>query len=485
MNRTRIFRSGGFLVGVSLFACLVGIHAAVSTPRLNLQESPLSPELKRTTSFAPVAKAASRSVVNVYSSRTVRQRFPFLDDPAHRFFFGGPEFFGPREREHQAQGLGSGVIVSADGYILSNYHVVEDADDIKVGLPDGKELPAKVVGSDPQTDIAVLKIDARDLTAIPITDSDHVEVGDTVLAIGNPFGIGQTVTVGHVSGLGRGGFGLMDYEDFIQTDASINPGNSGGALIDVEGRLVGINTMIVSRSGGNHGVGFAIPANLARSVMERIIKDGKVTRGYLGVLIQPVTEELAREFKLSGASGALVGEVTRGSPAEKAGIKEGDIILELNGRKVTDSRHLRLLVAQAAPDTEVKLKVSRDGKSETVAVTLGELRSGGLSRGDRGGAATAAGQEILDGVAVTDVDQAARREFDLPESIRGAVVTNVEAASPAGRAGLRPGDVILEIDRRSVRDADEAIQVSRELRGGRVLLRIWSRGSHRYLVVQR
>jgi Do/DeqQ family serine protease len=333
MNRPSVFSRGGFLMGALLLACLAGIHAAVSisTPRLTLQDSPISAELKRATSFAPVAKVASRSVVNVYSSRTLRDRLPFGDDPVSRFF-GGPEFFGPQGRERLARGLGSGVIVSADGYILSNNHVVENADDIKVGLPDGKELPAKVVGSDPQTDIAVLKIDAKDLAAIPITDSDHLEVGDTVLAIGNPFGVGQTVTVGHVSGLGRGGFGLVDYEDFIQTDASINPGNSGGALVDVEGRLVGVNTMIVSRTGGNQGVGFAIPANLARSVMERIIKDGKVTRGYLGVLIQPVTEELAREFKLAGASGALVGEVTRGSPAEKAGIKEGDVILEFNGR---------------------------------------------------------------------------------------------------------------------------------------------------------
>jgi serine protease Do len=483
MNHLHLSRRSGVLfAGLLLFACLVGIRAATNPPKLTFQDAPISAELKRTTSFAPVAKAASRSVVNVYSSRTVRTP-QWADDPAYRFFFGAPQLRGPSQR--QAQGLGSGVIVSADGYVLSNYHVVADADDIKVGLADGKQLPAKIVGTDPQTDLAVLRIDAKDLTAITIANSDHLEVGDTVLAIGNPFGVGQTVTVGHVSGLGRGGFGLVDYEDFIQTDASINPGNSGGALVDVEGRLVGINTMIVSRSGGNQGVGFAIPSNLARSVMERIIQDGKVTRGYLGVLIQPVTEEIAREFKLPGAAGALIGEVTRGSPAEKAGIAEGDVILEFNGRPVADNRQLRLLVAQTPPDTSVTLKLSRDGKVETRSVTLGELRTGGLTRSDRNRPSASQERELLDGVSVTDADYRTRRDYDLPDEVRGAVVTDVAADSPAGRAGLRPGDVIQEIDRRKVQNANEAIAASRDLRGDRVLLRVWSQGARRYLVVER
>lgn len=484
MNRIRFPQSGGILfAGALLLAGLAGIRAATDLPELTFHDRPISAELKHSTSFAPVAKVASRSVVNVYSSRTARTGPQWLDDPAYGFFFGPPQLRGPQHR--QAQGLGSGVILSADGYVLSNYHVVADADDIKVGLADGKQLPAKIVGTDPQTDLAVLKIEAKDLKAIPITNSDHLEVGDTVLAIGNPFGVGQTVTVGHVSGLGRGGFGMVDYEDFIQTDASINPGNSGGALIDVEGRLVGINTMIVSRSGGNQGVGFAIPSNLARSVMERIIKDGKVTRGYLGVLIQPVTEELAREFKLPGPTGALVGDVTRGSPAEKAGIVEGDVILEFNGRAVTDNRQLRLLVAQTAPDTTVSLKLSRDGKTETRSVTLGELRTGGMTRSDRQPSFNGEGRELLDGVGVTDSDYHTRREFDLPDDVRGAIVTDVAADSPAGRAGLRPGDVIQEIDRRKVQSASEAIAASRELRGDRVLLRVWSQGTRRYLVVER
>jgi serine protease Do len=248
----------------------------------------------------------------------------------------------------------------------------------------------------------VLKIEAKDLPAITIADSDHLEVGDQVLAIGNPFGIGQTVTVGYVSGLGRGGFGIVDYEDFIQTDASINPGNSGGALIDAEGRLVGINTAIISHTGGNQGVGFAVPVNLARSVMERIIKDGKVTRGYIGVTIQPVTEELAREFKLQGTTGALVGDVSARSPAEKAGLKAGDVIVEFNGKKVNDGRHLRLMVAQTAPGTNVTVKVVREGKQESFNLKLEEMPSDGMSRRERSerrGFSRSTSGDLFDGVA--------------------------------------------------------------------------------------
>jgi serine protease Do len=464
----------------------IALHAATETPKLNLQTKPISPETKKATSFAPIAKNAARSVVNIYTSRTFRQSLdPFFDDPMFRFFFGEPRYGFRAPREYRSENLGSGVIVSSDGYILSNNHVIEDADEIKVALSDGKEYTAKVIGSDPPTDVAVLKIDAKDLPAIPIADSDHLEVGDQVLAIGNPFGVGQTVTVGYVSGLGRGGFGIVDYEDFIQTDASINPGNSGGALIDAEGRLVGINTAIISRTGGNQGIGFAVPINLARSVMERIIEDGKVTRGYLGVTIQPVTEELAREFKLPDSAGALVGDVSLRSPAEKAGVKAGDVIVEFNGKKVTDGRHLRLIVAQTAPDTNVTLKVLRDGKQETLTVKLEEQRADGMVRRDRSDRRSFGRSEgdLFDGVAVSDLDSHARREFDLPGHVRGAVVTDVDPRSPAARAGLRPGDVIQEIDRQPVANADDAIELSRNRSGGSVLLRVWSNGGSRYIVL--
>jgi serine protease Do len=387
----------------------------------------------------------------------------------------------PRERREQS--LGSGVIVTEDGYILTNNHVVDGADEIKVALADEKTvLNAKVVGKDPQTDIAVLKVENGKLPAITLGDSDKVEVGDLVLAIGNPFGVGQTVTAGIVSAKGRGGMGIVDYEDFIQTDASINPGNSGGALVDAEGRLVGINTAILSRSGGNQGVGFAVPINLARYVMDRLIVDGKVTRGYLGVLIQPVTDALAKEFKLKDAQGALVGEVTAKSPAAEAGLKEGDVIIEFNGKKVTDSRHLRLMVAQTAPGSKVTLKIVRDGKEQTLSAKLGELPTEGLARtggwnlpGRRG--------DALRGVDLGNPDARTRRQFELPLDVQGAVVLSVAPDSPAAGV-LQPGDVIVEINRQRVTNADEAFEAAQKARGQRLLLRVWRDGGMRFVVIE-
>jgi len=325
------------LIAVSAVASLglVSLIRADALPQLKTDNAPLSVEARPNLSFAPVIKQVGPSVVNIYTNKTTRAdqgMAPFLDDPFLRRFFGGPFESIPRERKEQA--LGSGVIVSTDGYILTNNHVVEGADEIKVALNDNKTTyDAKLVGTDPQTDIAVIKVNAKDLPAITLTDSDNVQVGDVVLAIGNPFGIGQTVTMGIVSAKGRGGMGIVDYEDFIQTDASINPGNSGGALVDATGRLIGINQSIISRSGGNQGVGFSVPVNLAKYVMERLVADGKVTRGYLGVMIQPVTDDLAKAFELKDNSGALVGDVTEDSPAEEAGLKEGDVITEFNGKK--------------------------------------------------------------------------------------------------------------------------------------------------------
>jgi len=441
-------------------------------------------------SFKPIVKKVAPSVVNIYSAKTVRQApafAPFFDDPFFRQFFGVPFENIPRERREQS--LGSGVIVTEDGYILTNNHVVDGADEIKVALADNKTTyDAKVIGTDPQTDIAVIKIEGKNLPAITITDSDQLEVGDIVLAIGNPFGVGQTVTMGIVSAKGRGGMGIVDYEDFIQTDASINPGNSGGALVDVAGRLVGINQSIISGSprGGNVGIGFSVPINLARYVMERLITDGKVTRGYLGVMIQPVTPDLAKEFKLPDNTGALIGEVTKDSPAEVAGLKEGDVIIEFNGKKVTDSRHLRLMVSQTAPGTKAEVKLLRDGKERTLTVKLGELPEGGLARSDGrpGGLRRSSDADALDGVTVDDLDARTRRQFNIPGHVEGALVVNVEPDSPAAAAGLRPGDVILEINRRRVTNADEAVRVSEQVKGNRALLRIWSGGGSRYLVVE-
>jgi serine protease Do len=361
---------------------------------------------------------------------------------------------------------------------------VDGADEIKVVLADDKkEFAAKLIGTDPHTEVAVLKVDAKNLPAATTTDSDLLEVGDVVLAIGNPFGLGQTVTMGIVSATGRGGFGLVDYEDFIQTDASINPGNSGGALVDAEGRLVGLNTFIISRSGGNQGVGFAVPINLARSVMERLVTDGKVVRGFLGVKLQPlVTAELAKQFGLPNQNGALVSEVMPDTPAAKAGLKEGDFIVEFNGKKVDDNRHLRLMASQTAPKTKVTLKVIRDGKDKTFTVTLDELSENQTAQGMRKSGSSDVGEDTLDGVEVSDLDAQLRREFDIPANVRGAVVTHVDEDAPAYRAGLRAGDVVLEIDRKPVRNADDAVKLSKDIKDN-VLLRVWSKGGSRYMVV--
>jgi serine protease Do len=467
-----------------------GDHTS-APPKINVQSAPLSRETKVTTSFAPVIKKVAPSVVNIYSTKTVRvdpRMMPFFDDPFLRRFFGDPiedpQDNRRRPRTREEQSLGSGVIVSEDGYILTNNHVVDGADEIKVVLADDKkEFTAKLIGADPHTEVAVLKVDAKELPAVTTADSDQLEVGDVVLAIGNPFGIGQTVTMGIVSATGRGGFGVVDYEDFIQTDASINPGNSGGALVDAEGRLVGLNTFIISRSGGNQGVGFAVPINLARSVMERLVTDGKVVRGFLGVKLQPlVTAELAKQFGLPDQNGALISEVIPDSPAAKAGLKEGDFIVQFNGKKVNDNRHLRLMASQTAPKTKVTLKVIRDGKEKTFSLTLDELSDKQTAQGMRKSGSPDASEDTLDGVEVSDLDAQLRREFDIPANVRGAVVTNVDQDAAAYRAGLRAGDVVVEIDRKPVRNADEAVQLSKDIKDN-VLLRVWSKGGSRYLVV--
>jgi serine protease Do len=456
---------------------------------LVVDSAPVQREGKAVMSFAPVVKRVAPSVVKVYTTTKIKQqRMPMFDDPLFRRFFD-PDGSGEDRRtlrNPKQLGLGSGVVVTKDGYILTNNHVVENADEIKVGLNDGRDLPAKIVGTDSKSDVAVLKIEANDLAPLSLADSDKIEVGDLVLAVGNPFGIGQTVTMGIVSATGRATLGL-DYEDFIQTDAAINPGNSGGALVDADGRLIGINTAILSRSGGNQGIGFAIPSNLARSVMENLIKNGRVIRGYMGLLPQDVTPDLAQQFNLpENTGGALVAEVTSKSPAEKAGLKNGDIITEFNGKPVKDARHLRLQVAQVAPGTKVPVKVVRDGESKTLDVVLKEFpKDDALARrGDQGGSdRESSSSDTLDGVTVAEIDAQARRQFNLPASLKGALVVQVDENSAAYDKGLREGDVILEINRKAVHSADEAVELSDKAKDKRVLLRVWSHGVTRYLTV--
>src|SRR5437667_1598116 len=393
---------------------------------VSVSDSPLERSAKFASSFAPVVKKVAPAVVNVFTTKTVRNPMPeivpFFDDPFWRRFFGSP--FGDNggrraPRTFKERSLGSGVIVTKDGYILTNNHVVDGADEIKVALTkDKKQYTAKVIGRDPKTDVAVLKIEAKDLTFITFADSDRLEVGDVMLALGNPFGIGQTVTMGIVSATGRGGMNIEDYEDFIQTDAAINPGNSGGALVDAEGRLIGINTAIISRTGGSQGVGFAIPANLARSVLDQLISKGKVERGFLGVGIQDLNPDLARQFGLpEDSNGALVAELTEKSAAAEAGLKRDDVIIELNGTPVKDRRNLQLMVGRLSPGDKVSVKVLRDGKEKSFTVTLKEMPEQRLASANNEPGNNES--DALNGLTVGDIDSAARSQFNIPDRGKG------------------------------------------------------------------
>jgi len=411
------------------------------------------------TTFAPMVKRAMPAVVNISSSKVVRnQQMPngMFDDPFFRQFFGGRM---PQQQQPRAQretSLGSGVVVSPDGYIITNNHVVEGATDVKVAFFDKHEYPAKIVGADKYTDVAVLKIDRSGLTPLQFADSAHSQVGDVVLAIGNPFGLGQTVTMGIISATGRTGLGIERYEDFIQTDAAINRGNSGGALIDSRGDLVGINTAILSgNSGGNEGVGFAIPANLAHSIMDQILKTGKVTRGFMGILPQELTPDMAKAFNMPDGRGVAVAQVEPDSPAMKAGLKVGDVITAINGNAVDDVNAFRLQIAGFAPGTTVHLKIARSGQTLDVPVTLVEYEMERAAN-DNGAPNISGGGEkgAMRGVSVQTLTPEIRREVQT-DATSGVVITDIEPDSQAAAAGLEAGDVIVQVNHKPVNSVAE------------------------------
>ncbi len=434
--------------------------------------------------FAPVVKAVVPTVVSIKSSKVVktgalrRQRGQQdqgqIPDQLRQFFgdqFGGQFSVPNMPEEQRSEGLGSGVIVSPEGYILTNNHVVDGATDVQVMLSDRREYKARVIGKDDKADIAVVKIDAGNLPAITIGNSDAVEVGDYALAVGNPFGVGQTVTLGIVSATHRGlGNEIEAYEDFIQTDAAINPGNSGGALVNDRGELIGINTAIIAHgSEGNQGIGFAVPVNLARNIMNQILKNGKVTRARLGILPQDVTPTIARQFGVKDSQGALVGEVEANSPAQKAGLKTGDIILDVDDHSVYDANQLRNMISSMQPNTNVNLKIWRDGASRTLPVTLGELNPEEAT--NRGGAGRDNGSEsALEGVSVENVTSQMARDLKLPAGTTGVVVSEVSPASAAASAGLKQGDVIQEVNRRPVKNVAEFEAAVRNSKDGTLLL---------------
>ncbi len=455
------------------------------TPATHAQSAKISQEsvdlLTRTgRAMAEVTAAVKPAIVNISTSRTIKVSGgadPF-DDPFFRRFFGDNFKHPKQQKEQKSVGLGSGVIVSPDGYIITNYHVVKDAEEIKVLLSDRKQYDGKVIGSDPKTELSIVKIEATGLPTVSWGNSDQLQVGEVVLAVGNPYGLNQTVTMGIVSALGRANVGIADYEDFIQTDAAINPGNSGGALVNVKGELVGINTAIFSTSGGYQGIGFAIPSNMVKSVMDSLIKKGKVVRGWLGVSIQPITPELAKQFGLKDDVGALVGDVTENSPAEKAGLKRGDVIREYDGKKIEEPNILRNMVANTTPGEEHQVKVIRNNQTLTIKITIGELpveAQEEIVSGDY--------ENVMKGVTVQDLTPQIAQKLKIPDRIKGVIISDI-AEESAATGILAPGDVIQEINRKKTSDAKSYEEViSRIKKDEDVLLLIYRRGTSIFITL--
>ncbi|OGW40298.1 MAG: hypothetical protein A2Y97_09210 [Nitrospirae bacterium RBG_13_39_12] len=402
---------------------------------------------KNNQAMVEVVSAVKPSVVNISSTRTIKgsgMSSPFFNDPFFKRFFGDQfrSFESPREQKQS--GLGSGVIVDKDGYILTNNHVIKDSDEIKVKLSDEREFKGKIIGVDPKTDLAVIKIDSNHLPVIKLGDSEKLQVGETVIAIGNPFGLSHTVTSGIVSATGRANVGIADYEDFIQTDAAINPGNSGGALVNVRGELVGINTAIFSTTGGYQGIGFAIPSNMAKTVMDSLIKNGKVVRGCLGVTIQPLTPDLLKQFNLGDKKGVLVADVMEDSPAEKAGIVRGDVIVEFEGKKVDDVTNLRNMVASTLPNEEVTIRIIHDGNPKTLKVKIEEMSAETQTL-----AIAKTFNNQLKGVHVQNLTPELKKSLNVPKRFTGVVIAEMEDDSPA-QGILMKGDIIMEINKKDI-----------------------------------
>jgi serine protease Do len=456
-------------IGLALLPACRAAEDAKAPLDLKVDPSPIASASghARAVSYADVITPVQPAVVSVYSAKIIREQLQ-VPDFLRQFYGRLPE------RESRLEGLGSGVIVSKNGYILTNNHVVEEADELKVALNDGRELAAKLIGADPKSDIAVIKVDADDLPVATLADSDRLRVGDLVFAIGNPLGVGQTVTMGIVSATGRvirdqQMEAAIPYQNFIQTDAAINQGNSGGALVDAQGRLVGINSAILSGgTGGNIGIGFAIPVNLASSILKSLVETGTVQRGYLGVNIGNLTPEEAEALGLSkDQKGVYIGNVPKGSPAAKAGLQRSDVITAVDGKPVTTPQDLRFTIASKLPGAKVELKILRDGKERTVKVELGNLA----------GAESMA--ELLPGVTTKPLDDELRRQMGAPRDLSGLVITELSENSPYA-SRLAPGMVVVEINREPVADLEQAREL---LKPGRNLLIVYVRGMFRPIAI--
>ncbi|MHB8881878.1 MAG: DegQ family serine endoprotease [Thermodesulfovibrionales bacterium] len=464
------------VVAVIVMQLVFAAGAFAAQPRVSDQSVDL---LTRTgKAMAEISGAVKPAIVNIATSRTIKVQggADMFDDPFFRRFFGDNFNRQKHPRERKASGLGSGVIVSMDGYIVTNFHVVKDADEIKVTLSDKREFNGKVVGSDPKTEISIVKIEANGLPTLPWGDSDKLQVGEIVLAVGSPYGLNQTVTMGIVSAIGRANVGIADYEDFIQTDAAINPGNSGGAMVNVRGELVGINTAIYSTSGGYQGIGFAIPSNMIKTIMDSLVRKGKVVRGWLGVSMQKITPELSKQFGVKDEAGVLISDTVENSPAEKAGLRRGDIIIEYDGRRVDELYQIRNMVAGSAPGEEHALKVLREGKPLVVRIIIGEL-PGDLKAepGDY--------QNVFRGVGVQDINPELSRKMNIPARIKGVIIADIDESSPASTI-LMQGDVVQEINRKRIGSVKEYQEVvSRIAKDEDVLMLIFRNGASVYITL--
>jgi serine protease Do len=428
-----------------------------------------------------LAEKLTPAVVNVRTTGEARrQRAPQIPEPFRRFFPQPPE--GGGEREQRPRGVGSGFIIDADGYIVTNHHVIDGAKGVEVTLTDGRTFPARVVGSDAETDVALLKIEATGLPSVPLGASSELKVAEPVMAIGNPFGLDHSVSVGIVSAMGRF-IGQGRFDDFIQTDAAINPGNSGGPLINTRGEAVGINSAIVSRGGGFQGIGFAIPVDLAKPILSQLRGAGKVTRGWLGVSIQPLTQELAKSFGLTGTQGALVASVSEDSPAARAGLKEGDVIVTFDGKPVEAPRVLPSMVANTPIGRPVPVGIVRDGARQTVTVTVGNLSDSREAKAAPAEKSAESRATAKLGLELQELTPELAKQLGV-EGAKGVVVTQVKPDSPAAQAGLAAGDVIREVNRMPVQGLEDIEKgLARGPDGGQVLLRVERDGSQRYVVV--
>jgi serine protease Do len=496
LRSSKFYLTAALILVIGIFVGLVlSSHVGIiNTAPAKNQVSPKTIDILTQLSDAQseVAAVATPSVVNISTTRVIKSRdevpFDLFDDPFFRRFFGDQIPHPNVPKEHKEQSLGSGVIVSEDGYIVTNNHVIEKAQEIKVLLSNKRDYKAKLIGADPKTDIAVIKIEAKGLAALPWGDSNKLRVGEVVFAIGNPFGLNQTVTMGVIGAVGRANVGIADYEDFIQTDAAINPGNSGGALINARGELIGINTAILSRTGGYQGIGFAVPSSMARQVMDSLVKFKKVVRGWLGVSIQEVTSDLAEEFGVKDLKGALVSGVMKGSPAEKAGIKQGDVILQYNGKTVEDTGHLRNMVSQTPIGTTVKVRVLRSKKEIETDVAIAELPkklSEGPTRGGEDSMDQGEENGALTGLIVRELTEDLARRLGIDPQEKGVVAVKVDADSRLYEAGIRPGDIILQINQKNIAAIEDYKQaVARIKAKDRVLLLIRRKSEDLFVTVR-